>query len=72
MGLRTQTGPNFGQKLNRIRDIHPEGGYSIVWKSKTQGDSATSTIESEYNALRMSLRDVLSLLVPTKIIMNAS
>jgi hypothetical protein len=43
----------------------------IVWKSKIQGDIATSTMESEYNALSMSMRDVLPLLLLTKIIATA-
>jgi hypothetical protein len=46
-------------------------GCPIVWKSKIQGDVATSTMESEYNALNMSMRDVLPLLLLTKIIANA-
>jgi hypothetical protein len=46
-------------------------GCPIVWKSKIQGDVATSTMESEYNALSMSMRDVLPLLLLTKIIANA-
>jgi hypothetical protein len=45
-------------------------GCLIVWKSKIQGDVATSTTESEYNALSMIMRDVLPLLILTKIIAN--
>jgi hypothetical protein len=33
----------------------------VFWKSKLQSDVATSTIESEYNATTMAMRDVLSL-----------
>jgi hypothetical protein len=43
----------------------------IVWKSKIQGGIATSTMESEYKALSIWMRDVLPLLLLTKIIANA-
>jgi hypothetical protein len=43
-------------------------GCPVVWKSKLQTDVATSTMESEYNALSMSMRDVLPLKDLTKAI----
>jgi hypothetical protein len=46
-------------------------GCPVVWKWKIQGYIATSTMENEYNALSMSMRDVLPLLLLTKIIANA-
>jgi hypothetical protein len=38
----------------------------VVWQSKLQTDIATSTMESEYNALSMAMRDVLPLLNLTR------
>jgi hypothetical protein len=40
----------------------------VVWKSKLQTDVATSTMESKYNALIMSMRDILPLKDLTKAI----
>jgi hypothetical protein len=41
-------------------------GCPVVWKSKLQSGIATSTMESEYNALSMSMRDLLPLQCLTK------
>jgi hypothetical protein len=41
-------------------------GCPVVWKSKLQTDVATSTMESEYNDLSTSMRDVLPLKELTK------
>ena len=40
-------------------------GCPVIWCSRLQGDVATSTMESEYNALSMSMRDLLPLLILT-------
>jgi hypothetical protein len=42
----------------------------VCWSSKLQGDIATSTMESEYNALSMAMREVIPLLRLTKEICN--
>jgi hypothetical protein len=33
-------------------------GCPVIWKSKLQSDIATSTMELEYNALSMAMRDL--------------
>ncbi len=43
----------------------------VFWMSKLQTDVATSTMESEYNAFSMSMREVLPLQILTKTIVKA-
>jgi hypothetical protein len=43
----------------------------VFWMSKLQTDIATSTMESEYNALSMSMREVLPLQNLTNTIVRA-
>jgi hypothetical protein len=47
-------------------------GCPVVWKSKLQNDVAMSTIESEYNVLSKSMRDVMPLKDFTKAIVVTS
>jgi hypothetical protein len=47
------------------------GCLVLVWKIKLQSDIATSTMESEYNALSMSMRDLLPLQRLTKEIVKS-
>ena len=46
-------------------------GCPVVWQSKLQTDIATSTMESEYNAFSMSMRDVIPLLELTRTIAHS-
>jgi hypothetical protein len=45
-------------------------GTPVVWTSRLQTDIATSTMESEYNALSMAMRDVIPLRRLTKSIIQ--
>jgi hypothetical protein len=45
-------------------------GTPVVWTSRLQTDIATSTMESEYNAMSMAMRDVIPLRHLTKTIIQ--